>query len=751
MNIRRLGRVWLIIGIVLAVMVTTLLWNVPAFVDRREGQNKHPLRQVWVISVYGLSLQDLQQNETPHLHHLLEKGVIGAMNVKTGGKEIDSNRYATLGAGTRAVAPPEETFFQPEESVPSLASSLPVTAASLYKQWLGSSPTRGSIIYPAIMEYIRENEAIHYTVAPGALGEALRKAGMGTMALGNLDEGERPVRWAPLLTMDRRGITAEGSIGRETLDAKASRPFGVKSRYSYIGDRLFSWSQPGVAVVELGDLYRLQQLSCKMAPRQQETVKRQVLKEMDAFIGKVINRLDESRLLLLLSPSATDEHSPSGTGLFPIILYRPGEQPGLLISDTTRRTGIVSSMDVAPTILSRLGVEIPTQMLGQPVKRTEGTVATFRETIEKVESIYRMRPPVLYSYILVQMVALVVGLSMILKRRESAGSWMQIILLGILLAPFLFLMISGVTARSFWLLSGSVLVSGWLMALLLTRSRTLPLLFWVGIIGFVPVVVDGLLGGPLIQQSFLGYDPIKGARYYGIGNEYMGVVLGSSILTAAAWLEWRKKYSLGTRIAIGALFLGLILFFAAPFWGTNAGGALAAMVGFGVAYLRFFWWGPIRWWHVAGAFVLGLGVLLAMNFSHTHSSHIGRAWATLAAGDLEGITNIIQRKLEMNWRLLRVSSWGKVFLLSLFAMGVLAFRPVRGLHWMTERYPQLFNGFAAIVAGALAALVLNDSGIVSAATAIVYVVMPVMIIGYREWISHGGTTGIELEKTSKPR
>lgn len=713
-----------------------------------------PVRQVWVFSVYGLSLDDIQKSETPHLRRLVKESAIGAMSVKTGGKEVASNRYATLGAGTRAVAPPEETFFHTDERIRMLNQSASVTAGTLYKQWMGHSPPADSVIYPGIMAYILENETIPYTVAPGALGEALRKAGKHAVVLGNLDEGEYPVRWAPFFTMDRRGITPEGSIGPETLDVDPNRPYGVKTRYPYLKERLFSWKRPGLALVELGDLYRLEQLSPHMSPEHRETVKRQVLKELDRFVGEGMDHLRRDQMLMILSPGwGVDEESAISEGLLPVILHRKGEPPGLLMSTTTRRTGIISSMDVAPTVLNRLGVDIPPEMLGQPMKRVDGSLTTFWNSINRVESIYRMRPPVLYSYIIVQMAALVVGLSLIVNRRETAGSWMQMILLGILLAPFLFLLVSGATARSFWLLSGTVLIVGWLLALLLARAKTLPLLFWVGLIGFLPVVVDGLLGGTLIQQSFLGYDPIKGARYYGIGNEYMGVVLGSSILTCAAWLESRKVHSMGARLGVGAVFLGLILFFAAPFWGTNAGGALAAMVGFGVAYLRFFRWGPIRWWHLLVALVMGVGMLFAMNgwFHGTQPSHIGRAWATLASGDVQTIVDIIRRKLEMNWRLIRVSSWGKVFLLSLFAMGVLAFRPVRGLHWMTERYPQLFNGFTAIVAGALAALALNDSGIVSAATAIMYVVMPVMIIGFREWVFHGGVPEVEMGRTSKTR
>ena len=46
---------------------------------------------------------------------------------------------------------------------------------------------------------------------------------------------------------------------------------------------------------------------------------------------------------------------------------------GDLTSDSTRLDGYVLSTDIAPTILRRLGVAVPSQMSGQPI-RAEGSV-----------------------------------------------------------------------------------------------------------------------------------------------------------------------------------------------------------------------------------------------------------------------------------------------------------------------------------------------------------------------------------------
>ena len=290
------------------------------------------------------------------------------------------------------------------------------------------------------------------------------------------------------------------------------------------------------------------------------------------------------------------------------------------------------------------------------------------------------------------------------------------------------------------------------MTSVLRRMPIVPLLLVLGLLGCVPVALDGIFGGTLIEKSFLGYDPIKGARYYGIGNEYMGVVLGSAILTCAAWLERRKSDG----PAAGGPFLFVVgLLFCGSLLGDQCGGALAAAAGFGTAYYRFFRRDGMGAGIGSPCFssFLGGGLLVGVNLLFDDQpSHIGRALSYLLAGDVDEIAHIIMRKLEINLRLLRVSSWGKVLITSLFVLTLISYRPFRGLKWMKEHYPKLYNGFASIGVGALAALALNDSGLVSAATAIIYAVVPFLIIAFREWsVCEGGKRRVIGRRTAGVR
>jgi hypothetical protein len=438
------------------------------------------------------------------------------------------------------------------------------------------------------------------------------------------------------------------------------------------------------------------------------------------------------RRLVLVSPGSSGD--PRGKEvLAPLIWYHPGGTGGLLYSPTTRREGIVSNVDLAPTVLEALNVPPTDRMLGRPMRVVSGSIDDFFQKMERVHTIYRMRASVISAFIVFQIVVLLSSLVILWRRWYRFWGVIQGLLIAMLILPFLLLFISGAMIPHTW---GFLLVVGILAVIftfVLRRMPVIPLLLVLGLLGCIPVVFDGVFGGGLIEQSFLGYDPIKGARYYGIGNEYMGIVIGSAILACAAWLEHRRTVR---RLTVAVFFLVLLIFFAAPFWGTNAGGALAAAVGFGMAYYRFFHRKRGDQWYWIALLFLGLGMvfLVGVNLLFTDQpSHIGRALSYLWSGDVDEIAHIIMRKLEVNLRLLRVSSWGKALITSLFVLTLISYRPFRGLKWMKTHYPKLYNGFASIGVGALAALALNDSGLVSAATAMIYAVVPFLIIAFREW------------------
>src|SRR5690606_12468334 len=130
----------------------------------------------------------------------------------------------------------------------------------------------------------------------------------------------------------------------------------------------------------------------------------------------------------------------------------------------------------------------------------------------------------------------------------------------------------------------------------------------------------------------------------------------------------------GVLASLAAMFfLGITFYIGAPTLGTNAGGAISAVVAFGLAWSKWFtdWWSKAVSWSrliftVTGAIVLSLGLLWLLHTAWPNAleqeTHIGRAMRLVMSGDLQAIMNMIVRKLSMNWHLIGVSSWSKVLL-----------------------------------------------------------------------------------------
>jgi hypothetical protein len=229
------------------------------------------------------------------------------------------------------------------------------------------------------------------------------------------------------------------------------------------------------------------------------------------------------------------------------------------------------------------------------------------------------------------------------------------------------------------------------------------------------LLLDLLLGGTAIARSILSDFPASGMRFYGIGNEYMGLLV-AGLIAAAGWSERDGQFP--SRLPLAVMGLATAWIVGHPAYGADFGGALAAIAGFGVAWMaaggrRL----DVRWiGMLAGVLVLvGIGLLSfdAMR-PEAARSHLGDLGRRAVAEGPSVLLAVAGRKLGMNWRILQ-NPW---FVLSL---AVLAFASIACYHGLGahvraawDRRADLRGAVAGIVAAGLVGLVANDSGVVMA-------------------------------------
>jgi hypothetical protein len=702
-------------------------------------------RQVVALFVEGLSFREMDRlRGYPHVDTWLKQAEAGALSIRTPGARAAANGYLLLGSGGPAVYTERSgTAYHPEEPL-----SSGETAGERARQLSppdGTDVARYRIVFPGIFRLHAENRDKPYTARIGLLGETLARRGIPVSSYGSGDYDDVRQRNAVLFAMDERGRVPRGDLSA-ALEQKDGYPYGVRTRYDYLASRIQADRTSGLIAVQLADLSRLYQMADDMAPDRFARQYEQVLADLGAFLDRVLRERRQEQLVMLLSPAPHVQAQKEKALLTPILLWRGGAA-GMLTSATTRQAGVVSGLDVLPTVLSWLRVPLPEGLSGHPLRLSAGDrLSELLRAVDRIHHIYANRSSVLYTYVTLQIVVLGAAALLWLWGRRTGGETLnqarrsvRLALLSMLWFPLLFLA-EGLIG---WkvpppVVLGAVITAAMAGGMLLEQGRSLPAgLAAVAGLTALALLVDGWFGNPAMRRSYLGYDPVIGARFYGLGNEYEGVLIGSAILFAAALCQWRRdrREAAGggadpLSVIVGSGLFGLVLYYmASPGLGADAGGFLAGLVGFSVAFVRMLGWrfGKKGLLLLAGGMLAGAAVLMGASLlSVQPPTHIGRAAQQIISGDWTEVARIVQRKLEMNLRLIRVSVWSKVFAVSLVVLGLLALCNDRYLRHLACDYPYLVKGFSGVIAGSLAGLLLNDSGIITAATCIVFLVVPAL-------------------------
>ncbi|MFZ5644400.1 MAG: hypothetical protein ACOY46_12490 [Bacillota bacterium] len=698
---------------------------------------KSPGRVVLVIMDY-LQLEDLKAHPAPNMSMVATKGAVALMNINTGKNITPENVHATIGAGSHAVAPANSHVRAYSQS----------SAEEEFLRRTGTLPPSGSLQYMDIARIHQLNQKLYHSITPGALGDKLHEAGYKTAALGNSDTFEGLKRHVLTIVMDSRGIVDEGVVSNEIIRQEREFTGGFSTDYEAILKRYKDLSQDvKLVAIDLGDLARLQDSRDFMEKSHWEKWRSKTIARSDSFLGELIASMDMKKdMLVLLSPTPGNSGINSDK-MSPVLMYGGNISGGLIVSPTTKRPGVIMNVDIAPTVLKFLGIPGYDSFTGRPAVVAPGgyDYKTITEMYSALVSVYESRPYLHKGYVLFQLVLLGVSLGFIFYRKKGKEV-LKPFFLFVMSVPAAYLLMpllpsAGIPLSGLFLVAISVLMS--LIFLKAEKRFRMDSFMTVSLFTVFVIGVDLLAGSPLQKVSIMSYDPIVGARFYGLGNEYMGVLIGAALVGTTLLIQALRRRRLISIIMTGAVYVFLLYTIAAPGIGTNVGGTIAASAAFLVTFLLicgvgFTWQRVVT---VAAAVVLIVAAFTVYDSGRPLQcqSHIGRTAASVASGGLDEIINIVTRKSEINIKLIKYTIWSRIFLASLGILALLFYRPPGIMEGIRKRHPYIFKGLVGVVTGSIVALVFNDSGVVAAATIMIFGVPPLiyLVLGEMEGIQAG--------------
>ena len=627
----------------------------------------HARPQVLVVLADHLTLDDVLRPGLPNLHRMEYGGVLALMSPGLAQKpDPVANVYATLGAG----------------------------------------------------DTVRVGD-----VSQGRMADALRRAGVRTALISSADGDDTGPYRPALLFLPNPTVTADGTV----VD-----PFTPGGRREDPA-RLWAATQAAfrtcdLVVVHFGDFARAERENQRgfLLPVAYRGHRERALLRLDGFLGHALNGFHGQVFVVVPTPPPI---VGGGWDSLTPFLATDTHPLATLTSDTTQTRGLIAARDLAPTILTELGVPVPLQMTGASVTAT----ALPGEKLVGLDRLTRLNQeaqnPIFWA----------VGLGAAVVVFGNLGLYLAGRMVGL----------PGVFARY-----GLRVVSAWPLALLLAPLADIHTVGayvavfagLTGLLALLPspplicaltalvIVGDGLTGTPLISNSALSEYALSGIRFYGIGNEYMGVLIGGALLACvgrtpapnsggAGFREDAEEEGAMNRAPTGGsagilLWLALAVFVLSfPSFGAKAGGAVTATATFVIAWRRLRS-EPVNWKHLAGSVIAGFALVfvwaLLSHILHLRRTHLETAVGALGQGRFGYIVGVSLRKIGLAARV----ALHPGTLLGLLAFGLLWLAARRFLWRQVAAYLALHRRFDAVwgagLWGCVVAVLFNDSGIVAA-------------------------------------
>ena len=432
-----------------------------------------------------------------------------------------------------------------------------------------------------------------------------------------------------------------------------------------------------------------------------------------AQLSQLAREREPGELLLVVQLPRTPRPGPSGLGF-----GRYMRQPAFAIGDglrssprsaSTRRDGLVSSIDFAPTVLEWLGIEPPDRMRGARIGSGAAVaVARLEELRIRWASARDGRQAASITAILTFAVILFLVLGTWRGIRAGVRPALRIGALALLWWPSAVLVAAAVEPSTrkaeVFLIAGMSIALGALTERLAPWARA-PVLPAVACL--VAYSADLALGGPLLTVSVLGPSVGAGSRFYGVSNE-LEPILPIVLLIGLAAVVTGRALTHRMVALYAAAGLGLLVVVGWGRLGADVGGVITVGAGVAVAALVM---APgritLRRVALAGLVpVAALALLIAIDLGLSGESHLSRN--LMRAGDPSELWELVTRRYELSWRILTSGDNLAYFLASLLAVAFAWRNRVRLYAALPHRAwaAALLGGLAAGLAGALT----NDSG-----------------------------------------
>ena len=485
--------------------------------------------------VSDVSFDDLQTGRpAATLQPLAKQGMLALLEPAYRGQPTEASTYLSIGAGVPIAAPSsggkavieaglKRTMAEVAEDAYPFTGRESVVVAQGYRRRYGEYPPLHSVALHLGLPALRSGQFdASAASAIGALGDAFRKANLRIAVYGD---------WrAVSVGMDHQGAVYQGTL----------RNFDPE-------EIVRTAQETDLIIVNAPTLWQLRQ--CVAVIKQQEGVK-----EINLIIAAVFpNRTMPKNMNHQKSPGFLIGVGPA---------FTPGTVP---VSPTMRLPGMVSSLDIAPTVASMVGTLLPggsgVSLVGVRKDIEKDAFSALMRLNQQIVVRDRILPLVRSILIAASLLALLPFLLAIAVRKRALYSIAQFTLRFVASLPFAFLVMGMIAPEKIpvYLLGTAGIAAGLAFCAMAFRRVCVSPLSILLLLSSVTIAADMFWGQQWLYHSAL-YDPKLSV--VALSTAYAGLGMASFLCGIGLFFFFGRRpgiwHSVGGGVIIGCLALSQI-------------------------------------------------------------------------------------------------------------------------------------------------------------------------------------------------
>ncbi len=339
------------------------------------------------------------------------------------------------------------------------------------------------------------------------------------------------------------------------------------------------------------------------------------------ILNRYLEHYKDNKIIVLPKAVAMEDKYLLNKYLAPVV-YIHKDNNGILNSPSTKREGFVALEDISAQIKDTYGYTKKTD-IGKPFKIIE-----LEDPIDEFKDIYKKNINLLIiAYLFHGMTysaQVLLGIWMLKFNKIDRWVYSIYAFVAVNICISLLLGIFEFHKNIFVYLVVNLLISYLVTDFIIKRKWDI--INFISILTYGLIVVGTCLYSKMIYNSYIGFNNlIYGARYYGLNNGIMGVLLATSILCFFDIIKCRENNSL--RKIIGLFIFTINMVTLSTYFGANTGGFITSVVLFGIMVYSLFFSNKrivkgLLLFLLIGVFIFGLNIMFD-NFSGENTHALG--------------------------------------------------------------------------------------------------------------------------------